>query len=50
MSFLKELKRDYKTALRAYLKAEKEGDKETMQRMSHELIRIADAIEYAQDC
>jgi membrane protein required for beta-lactamase induction len=48
MTFLLELKRDYKDTLAAYIYAEKKGDEEAMQKLSHDLVRIADAMEREQ--
>jgi cation transport regulator ChaB len=45
MSFLAELKRDYKLAWEGYKDAKKSGDKATMEHCAHELVRIADAME-----
>jgi hypothetical protein len=48
MTFLADLKRDYKATSIAYKKAAKVKDKKLMQSLAHDLVRIADAMEGEQ--
>jgi hypothetical protein len=45
LTFLQDLKRDYKATFEGMKDAEKSGDKETYQRLARDLVRIADAME-----
>lgn len=46
MSILKQLKQDYKATWDAYKDARKKNDKKSMERLSHDLVKIADQMEY----
>ena len=48
MSFLQELRKDYKITAEAYREAKEDGDKELAKYHCEELIRIADAMEREQ--
>lgn len=45
MSFLQELKDEYKITAEAYREAKEKDDKKLMLRFSEDLVRIADAME-----
>ncbi len=45
MSFLQELRRDYKITMDAYQEAKDDGDKKLAYSLAEDLVRIADAME-----
>jgi len=49
MSYLTELRREYKMTWDAYKEAREDDNKELMKKYSHDLVQIADQMEYHAD-